>query len=155
MMRVINKVVVVSLLSMTAMLGFGMGWAQQDPGPGKNAGQKLDEAGRSIKKGLEDVGDTIRNQFMKARQSVHDMGVISRVYGRLHWDKTLTSCNLNLDVKNGVVTLRGSVPSSKAKLKAVDLAADTVGIDKVIDELSIQPASPAVQELAPEGNRNH
>jgi osmotically-inducible protein OsmY len=154
-MRVIHRVVVVSLFSVTAMLGFGMGWAQQEPGPGKSAGQKLDEAGRSIKKGFEDVGDTIRNQFVKARQSVHDMGVVSRVYGRLHWDKALTSSNLNVDVKNGVATLRGSVPSAKSKLKAVDLAADTVGIDKVVDELGIQPATRALQEVSPEGNRNH
>jgi osmotically-inducible protein OsmY len=152
-MRVINTVVAVSLLSVTAGIGLSTGRAQQDSGTGKSAGQRFDEAGRSIKKGLEDVGDSIRNQFVKARQSVHDMGVVSRVYGRLHWDKALTSSTLNLEVNNGVVTLHGSVPSAKAKVKAVDLAADTVGITKVIDQLSIQPSGGTIHEVSPDNIR--
>ena len=49
------------------------------------------------------------------------MDVASRVYGRLHWDKTLTTSTLDLDVKGGVATLRGAVPDAKAK-EAVELA---------------------------------
>ena len=114
-------------------------WAQQDQGPAEKAGSKLDEAGRSFKKGLEDTRDAVREQFARVRGSVHNMDVASRVYGRLHWDKTLTTSTLDLDVQGGVATLRGAVPDAKAKLKAVELAEDTVGVSKVIDQLTIQP----------------
>jgi hypothetical protein len=141
-------------LVLTLMLGVGAGWAVQgqgqEPGPGEKTGGKLDEAGRSIKKGLQEVGETIRGQYAKARESVHNMGVASRVYGRLHWDKALHSSTLDIDVKNGIATLRGSVPDSKARLKAVDLAADTVGITKVVDQLTILPPSRTVPATSAE-----
>ena len=69
------------------------------------------------------------------------MGVASRVYGRLHWDKALETSTLDLEVNNGVATLRGEVPERKAKARAVELARETVGITQVIDQLAIQPPS--------------
>jgi osmotically-inducible protein OsmY len=134
----IHGVVAVGLLMLAGRLGIGAAWAQQDQGPAEKAGSKLDDVGRSIKRRLESAGDAVREQFERARESVHNMDVASRVYGRLHWDKTLTTSTLNLDVKGGVVTLRGTVPDAKARVKAVELAADTVGIFKVIDQLTIQ-----------------
>jgi osmotically-inducible protein OsmY len=70
------------------------------------------------------------------------MGVAARVYGRLHWDKALNSSTLHVKVEEGVATLSGSVPTAEAKAKAVTLAAETVGVSKVVDELTI-PASQA------------
>ena len=111
-------------------------------GAAARAGEKLDEVGRKIRRGLEKAEDAVREGFHKTRDSVHSMGVISRVYGRLHWDKWLHSSTLTLKVEDGVVTLRGAVPSKAAKTKAVTLAAETVGVTKVIDELTI-PVSEA------------
>jgi hyperosmotically inducible periplasmic protein len=70
------------------------------------------------------------------------MSVAARVYGRLHWDKTLHSSDLNVKVERGVATISGSVPTAEAKTKAALLTAETVGVTKVIDELTI-PASQA------------
>ncbi len=140
-MRWTRKWIVAEVLAVASGLGVGFAWAQQEQPPADKANSKLDEAGRSFKKGLEEAGDAIRGQFERARNSVHNMDVASRVYGRLHWDKALTSSNIDLDVKNGVATLRGAVPDSKAKVKAVELAEDTVGITKVTDQLTIQPPS--------------
>jgi osmotically-inducible protein OsmY len=128
------------------------GAASQDQGAGQRAGERIDEASRSIKRGLQEAGDAIRHQFSKVRDSVHNMGVESRVYGRLHWDKSLNSSVLQLEFSNGVVTLRGSVPDAKAKHKAVELAQDTVGVTKVIDQLAVQPperTSTESRETAP------
>ena len=138
----IHGVVAAGLLTLAGGIGIGIGRAQQDQGPAEKTGSKLDEAGRSFKKGLEEARDAVREQLARARGSVHNMDVASRVYGRLHWDKTLTTSTLDLDVKGGVATLRGAVPDAKAKAKAVELAEDTVGISKVIDQLTIQPPPP-------------
>ena len=116
--------------------------AQQDEGVAAKAGEKIDGVGRKIKQGLEKAEDAVREGFHKTRDSVHSMNVMSRVYGRLHWDKALHACTLNLKVEDGVVTIRGAVPTQTAKNKAVTLAAETVGVKKVIDELSV-PASEA------------
>jgi osmotically-inducible protein OsmY len=123
-------------------LGLGVAWwggvgrAQQE-GAGQKAGEKLDEVGRKIKRGLNKAEEAVRESFHKTRESVHSMGVAARVYGRLHWDKALQSSTLNVKVEEGVATLTGSVPTAEARTKAVNLAADTVGVNKVVDELTV------------------
>ncbi len=132
----------VVLLAVGVAMWSGISRAQQQEGAAARAGEKLDEVGRKIKKGLEKAEDAVREGFHKTRESVHGMGVMSRVYGRLHWDKALHNSTLTLKVDDGVVTLRGAVPSKAAKTKAVTLTAETVGVTKVIDELTV-PASVA------------
>ena len=70
------------------------------------------------------------------------MGVQSRVYSRLHWDKDLNDAKIDLEFKDGTATLRGTVKTVKAKAKAVELARDTVGVDRVVDQLTIEPDPP-------------
>ena len=118
--------------------------AQDEPAKGNrdSVGGKLDNAVQSIKRGAREAGETIQQQFERAKTSIHNMGVSGRVYGRLHWDKDLEGANIHLDVQaNGVTTLTGTVPDAKAKGKALTLTQDTIGVTKVIDQTTIQPAS--------------
>ena len=140
MKKVYGVALVIALASGAAWFG-GVGRAQQE-GAGEKAGEKLDEVGRKIKKGLDKAEDAVREGFHKTRDAVHSMSVAARVYGRLHWDKALHSSPLTVKVEEGVATLSGSVPTAEAKTKAATLAAETVGVTKVIDELTI-PASAA------------
>lgn len=133
-------------VALACVLALGMaGWqssgrAQQD-GPAARAGEKLDELGRKVKKGIDKAEDAVRESFHKTRDSVHSMGVAARVYGRLHWDKALHSSNLLVRVEEGVATLTGNVPSAEARTRAVDLAAGTVGITRVVDRLTLPTSS--------------
>jgi len=112
----------------------------QPPPPESKSSGTFDSATQSIKKGFQQAGDALRGQYSKARTYVHDMGVSSRVYGRLHWDKALNGAQLEIDVQNdGVATLTGVVADARAKAKAVELTRDTVGITQVVDLLTIQP----------------
>jgi hyperosmotically inducible periplasmic protein len=136
-MKRIHRAIAAGLFGLSMFLGTGAAATAQEQDTGKKVGQQLDDLGRTIKKGLKSAGDTLREQFTKARSAVHDMDVTARVYGRLHWDKCLTTSELDLEVKDDVVTLRGAVPDAKAKVKAVELARDTVGINEVVDQLTI------------------
>ncbi len=126
----------------------GIGRARQDEGVAAKAGEKIDGVGRKIKQSIEKAEDAVREGIHKTRDSVHSTNVMSRVYGRLHWDKALQACTLNVKVEDSVVTLRGAVPTQAAKNKAVTLAADTVGVKKVVDELTV-PTSEAVEPSRP------
>ncbi|HEV3166604.1 MAG TPA: BON domain-containing protein [Isosphaeraceae bacterium] len=133
------------LVALSMTVGGGVVWAQQ--GVAEKAGEKLNEAGQAVKRGLQKAGDTVREGFAKTRESVHNMSVESRVYGRLHWDKALTASSLEVEVKGSTVTLRGSVPDAVAKAKAVTLAGETVGVSQVIDQLAV-PAPTARAPLS-------
>jgi hyperosmotically inducible periplasmic protein len=69
------------------------------------------------------------------------MGVQARVYARLHWDKALNDAAISVEVqKGGLITLRGTVADRSAKTKAAELTRDTVGVERVVDDLKIVPA---------------
>jgi len=128
-----------------ALVIVGLTWVYagraQEPGTGKKVGEKLDSAIQDVKSGLRKVGGAAKEQFAKVKTSVHNMGVESRVYGRIHWDKALNDALIELTATDdGVITLSGTVADAKAKAKAVDLARDTVGVSKVVDQLAIRPA---------------
>lgn len=77
------------------------------------------------------------------------MGVHARVYSRLHWDKDLSDSRIELEVKDGTAILRGPVKSLEAKAKALLLARDTIGIDRVDDHLTIDPSATAEPTPSP------
>ena len=140
-MKKIYGIAVLVAVVLFAAWAAGTGRAQQE-GPATKAGEKLDQFGRKVRKSLDKAEGAVREGFHKTRDSVHSMGVAARIYGRLHWDKALTTSNLNVKVEEGVATISGSVPTAEARIKAVTLTAETVGVHKVIDELTI-PASQA------------
>jgi osmotically-inducible protein OsmY len=156
-MRKMYGAAAVTLFALSVAFWAGAGRAQQEPrqeGVAEKAGEKLDEFGRAIKKGIENAGEkvregvsktegTVREAFTKTRDTVHGMEVLSRVYGRLHWEKALYSSSLYVKAEGGSVTLRGIVPDEAARAKAVALAAETVGVTRVIDQLSVLTSSAA------------
>ena len=102
MRKTYGLAVVMSLALCLAFWG-GIGRAQQE-GAAEKAKDKLDEVGRKIKRGIEKAEDAVREGFHKTRDSVQGMGVMARVYGRLHWDEALHSSALTVRVvSSGVV----------------------------------------------------
>jgi hyperosmotically inducible protein len=121
---------------------------QDDKTTGEKIKEKAGEIGSTIKRGAVSVEEALKAQFQRARAAVTKMGVESRVYARLHWDKALAGSKIELTApRAGAIRLSGVVPDAKARAKAVELATDTVGVTEVIDNLAVQttatPATPA------------
>jgi len=81
--------------------------------------QKLREAGRN-------VGRMVTDGFAK-----------SAVYAKFLMEKSLEDSDINIDVKNGVVTLKGTVPTAEGRARAVEVARNTAGVKTVNDTLKI------------------
>jgi osmotically-inducible protein OsmY len=52
----------------------------------------------------------------------------------------LNGSNIDVDVKNGVVTLQGTVPTEAARARALAVAKANDGVKNVVDQLKIAPA---------------
>jgi hypothetical protein len=66
-----------------------------------------------------------------------------RVAARLRFDKEMVGAEVTVKlVKPGVVELSGTVRSGEQKVQAVTLAGSTVGIEQVVDQLTIATGSP-------------
>ena len=148
----------ITVVALSALFWSMNGRAQQDPqdppqeGVATKAAEKLDDVGRAIKKGLlraeetvreelNKTGETVREGFAKTRESVQGMGIPSRVYGRLHWDKEFHAVSLFVKAEGGRVTVRGILPDDAAKARAIALVKDTVGVTHVIDQISVLSSS--------------
>ena len=126
-------------------------------GAAAKAGEKLDELGRAIRRsiidaedtvreGLNRTGETVRDGFARTKESVQGMGLVPRVYGRLHWDKALHASPLFVKAEGGTVTIRGTVPDEAAKAKVISLVKDTFGVTRVIVQLTCRLAEPCHDE---------
>ena len=115
--------------------------AQAQQGLGERLGAQLDE-------GLDQLGNELREGWASIQQTVDRLGIQGRVYSRLRWDKHVSTERLDVEAsERGIVVLRGQVPSQAAKQKAVQLARDTVGVERVEDKLSVAaPTTDAGQQ---------
>ncbi len=98
-------------------------------------------AEETVREELNKTGETVREGFAKTRESVQGMGIPSRVYGRLHWDKEFHAVSLFVKAEGGRVTVRGILPDDAAKARAIALVKDTVGVTHVIDQISVLSSS--------------
>ncbi len=122
----------------TALL-FGIGI-----GPSAIAQEGLGERiGARIDQGVGELGDDLRQGWASLQKTVDNLSVQGRVYSRLHWDKQLVDAHIEVAVaEGGVVSIRGVVNNPKTKAKATKLAQDTVGVEKVINRLTVADESP-------------
>src|SRR5580700_3232178 len=100
--------------------------------------KESDSIGDKVNRGLEQAESKLRETWGDIKRATHRMTVQGRVYARLYWDKSLADAPFQVETKNGgVVVLKGSVPSSEANHRAVELAQSTVGVNDTVDELGI------------------
>ena len=104
----------------------------------KKVGRKLREVGRDIKDDARQVGSGVASEFEAVKADVLKYPLHHRVYARIHWDKSLHGAKIEVHMpRNGVVRLRGTVPTEAARRHAAELASDSVGVTTVINELTV------------------
>ncbi len=72
------------------------------------------------------------------RGSLSDASLDSRVTTRLRWDRFLADADVHVRSQGkGVVRLEGTVPDAAHRRRAVELAGSTVGVEEVVDQLTV------------------
>lgn len=75
--------------------------------------------------------------------SQSDPGVTTAVKSKLAADDTVKAYQIDVDTKDRVVTLSGSVESAAQKEQAVRIARQTEGVRDVVDQIIVNPAAAA------------
>ncbi len=70
-----------------------------------------------------------------------DPGLTTAVKSKLAADDTVKSYRIDVDTKEGVVTLNGAVDTAAARTRAVELARGTEGVRDVVDRLTVTPGT--------------
>ena len=72
--------------------------------------------------------------------AVKDGWLAMKIHSEFVDEDVLSGSNIDVDVKNGMVTLQGTVPSEAARARAIAAAKANDGVKGVTDQLRIAPA---------------
>jgi osmotically-inducible protein OsmY len=71
--------------------------------------------------------------------TIKDGWLVMKVHSEMVDEDVLSGSDIDVDVKNGVVTLQGTVPSEAARARALAVAKANDGVKNVVDQLKIAP----------------
>lgn len=76
----------------------------------------------------------------RAAAGIDDAWVTTKVQSMYFLDPDIKGHEINVDTRNGVVTLAGTVESQAAKTEAEQIARETDGVTRVVNRLTVAPA---------------
>jgi len=104
-------------------------------------GDKTKEvAGKTADKTKEiagDVADKTKDVVSATGEKITDGWITTKVNAKFVDEALLKDSKINVDSKDHVVTLKGTVGSNKAKARAVEIARGTEGVVRVNDQLVV------------------
>ena len=86
--------------------------------------------------------------------TIKDGWLVMKVHSEFVNEDVLDGSNIDVDVKNGVVTLQGTVPSAAARARALALAKANDGVKGVTDQLRIAPAAMSARDQAADKDKS-
>lgn len=148
-----------SALAAAAALAIGLAACGKSD-DGQTAGQKLDTAVAKTEAAANQAGDKVANAAADAKDAVKDAaadakadasaamakagdmlddaGITASVKTDLAKDSELSALAINVDTKNGVVTLNGPAPNEAAKARAETIAKAAKGVKSVDNKLVVK-----------------
>jgi hyperosmotically inducible protein len=91
--------------------------------------EKAGEGAARAREGADRAGD--------AMPDMGDVAITTQVKSKLLGDTNTPGLKIDVDTKDGVVTLTGTVPSAAEKQRAVELAKATDGVKSVVDRIKV------------------
>ena len=116
-----------ALIAGTALVSAGC----SDRNPNATAGQKVDRA-------AEKVAATTDRAATQTAVAVDDTAITTKVKAAVFAEPGLKTLQIDVDTKNGVVTLSGTVDSPAMKERASQVAQSVGGVRSVVDNLAVK-----------------
>ena len=86
------------------------------------------------------------------KHSASDQTLLTAIQSKLYADDSTRASSIKVDVKGGVVTLSGDVPTSDVELEAMKVANGTPGVSSVSDQMKVNTAAAAPTQLPDAGS---
>lgn len=93
----------------------------------------------SIKRDLAKGGSIVRSKAKVAGEKIADARIVTVIKAKYVLERDLSALDINIDCRDGEVTLNGTVGSTDLLGRAVVLALDTDGVHNVISKLTLTP----------------
>ncbi|MCB1896675.1 MAG: BON domain-containing protein [Zoogloeaceae bacterium] len=100
-----------------------------------DAKREMAEAGEAIQRGAERAGEAVKETLSDAGQVVADAAITTAVKAELINDERIDALEIDVDTKDGEVTLSGTAPDDAARDQAERLAESVEGVKEVHNKL--------------------
>ena len=104
----------------------------------EKTGDAAKKAGEKTKDVAQDVAGKTKDAAIKTKDVTADAATTAAVKTKLLGDTKVGGLKINVDTKDNVVTLTGTVNSAEEKAEALRLARTTTGVKRVIDKLTVR-----------------
>jgi hyperosmotically inducible protein len=75
-------------------------------------------------------------------ETITDGWITSRIKTKFMADEAMRASSINVDTNDHVVTLKGAVADEAARAKAISLAKEVEGVNRVVDKLQVANKTP-------------
>ena len=112
----------------------------------KNIAQKVGDKAKELAGETADktkeiagaVGSKTKDVVLTTGEAITDGWITTKVSAKFVDEKLLKGSSINVDTKDHVVTLKGTVGSDAAKARAVEIARNTEGVVRVVNQLVVK-----------------
>jgi len=117
--------------------------SQQNAGNGATVGQKVDRALAQTKEELSRAGEQVKPTLEKAGEKIKeaadsDAAITASIKADYLKDPDLSVFKIDVDTKDGVVTLNGVTETPTARMRAEKLASANRGVREVRNHLTVK-----------------
>ncbi len=92
-----------------------------------------------IRRDLSETGQVVRSKARSAGERIDDARIVTVIKAKLVLDRELSALAINVDSKDGHVTLTGKVNSPEHIARAMALVLDTDGVVHATAQLTVAP----------------
>ena len=107
------------------------------PQPAETAGKKIDQAMDKMGKKVEQTAERAKEQTAKAEQAIDDTTITAKVKAGILTEPGLKVLKIDVDTKDGLVTLTGSADSAQDVQRATQIATNVQGVKSVDNRLAV------------------
>jgi osmotically-inducible protein OsmY len=100
---------------------------------------KTKEAAKATKDATVKAGEKTKDAVATTGEVINDAWITSKISSDFVNEDTLKGSDINVDTKDHVVTLKGTVASAAGKARAEQIAKTTSGVKRVVNTLTIGP----------------
>lgn len=102
------------------------------------AKEETSQAASEAKEEANQAGSTIMGAAGQAGSMMDDAAIVTKVKSQLAADDEIKALAIDVDAKDGMVTLTGTVPNDAAKDRAADIVKNTEGIKGLDNQLVVK-----------------
>ena len=84
------------------------------------------------------VGEAVADSANEVQRRASDAALVAKIKSKMALDDMVKARDIDVDIRNGVVTLSGSVATEQQRERAVRLARETDGVVSIDDRLAIR-----------------